>query len=601
MAKQLKSRNEIPEEMTWDLTPLYTSDDEWEKAFETFKTAENDLLKLKGKLADSAVNLATVLRLSDDVDRELSKLYVYVHLKADEDTADTTYMGMLDRIRARSVQISAALSWIEPELFAVSEKKITVFMKEDVMSPYLWAMELILRKKKHILSEGEEKILRLASEPLSTPSKTFGLLHNADMRFPEIGDEDGTQVELTHGNYVKFLENRNREIRKNAFHGMYNTYGKLRNTLASLLDGNIKRHVFNAKVRNFDSALKAALFGDNVDQEVYDNLTSTVHEYLPVFYKYVDLRRKMLNLEQLDMYDLYVPIVPKIKVEVTYEQASQWVTNALRPLGDEYVKIVQQAFTKRWIDVLECRGKRSGAYSSGCYDSFPYILLNYQGTLDHVFTLAHELGHSMHSFLSHQSQPHIYSQYAIFVAEVASTTNESLLHHYLMNTTDDPKLKAYLLNHLCDGFKGTVFRQTMFAEFEKMIHEKIEEGIPLTPDELNKTYFSLNKLYYGDGVHPHQKIELEWARIPHFYYNFYVYKYATGFSAAQAFSKKILAGDPVDVKQYLGFLKAGGSKYPLDILADAGVDLRTPQPIREALDEFDRYVDELSLALENLI
>jgi oligoendopeptidase F len=597
MTKALKSRKDLPLELTWDLKPLYASDLEWERAFGNFAGVEQQVLAYKGKLGDSAENLAAVFRLSDDIEREISKLYVYAHLKSDEDTANTTYMGMQDRVRSRMVQVASALAWIEPEIMDIDEATIARFGRTEALAPYGWALDLVMRKKPHTLSEQEEKLLSMAAEPLGTSSKTFGLLNNADIRFPEIRDEKDQSVELTHGNFIKFLENRNRDVRRQAFVAMYDTYGRLKNTLASLLDGNVKKHVFHARVRRHDSVLRAALFGDNIDQQVYDNLIAVVHEYLPEFYKYVELRRRMLDLEKLDMYDMYVPIVPDVDIEVEYAEACDWVTEALKPLGAEYGEIVRRAFSERWIDVLECRGKRSGAYSSGCYDSNPYILMNYQGTLDHVFTLAHEMGHSLHSYLSSRAQPHIYAQYSIFVAEVASTTNEALLHHYLMNKFTDPRRKAYLLNHFCDGFKGTVFRQTMFAEFEKVIHEKAEQGIPLTPDELSETYYELNRKYYGPAVDAQRLIEREWARIPHFYYNFYVYKYATGFSAAQALAASILDGLPENVDRYMSFLRAGGSKFPLDILADAGVDLREPQPVRDALEVFRQTVAELSDAL----
>jgi len=597
MAQKLKNRDELPPGLTWDLTPLYPSDEAWEQAFRDFSGREEKLMALKGTLGYSAENLAAAFRRSDEIEREVSKLYVYAHLRSDEDTANTRYMGMQDRVRSRMVEVGAALAWIEPEIMVIDEATIDRFRNEDVMAPYGWALTLVLRKKPHTLSEDEERLLSMAADPLGTPVKTFGLLNNADLRFPEIRDGEGRMVELTHGNYIRFMENRDRTVRQNAFLALYDTYGRVKNTLAALLDGNVKKHVFHARVRRHGSALQAALFGDNVDPRVYDNLIATVHEYLPDFYRYVELRRRMLGLDKPDMYDMYVPIVSEVDFDVEYEEACRWVSEALRPLGEEYAAIVRRAFTERWIDVLESRGKRSGAYSSGCYDSNPYILLNYQGTLDHVFTLAHEMGHSLHSYLSDQAQPHIYAQYSIFVAEVASTTNEALLHHYLMEKFTDPRRKAYLFNHLCDGFKGTVFRQTMFAEFEKLIHEKVEHGIPLTPDELSDAYYDLNSRYYGPAVEAHRHIALEWSRIPHFYYNFYVYKYATGFAAAQALAAGILAGPPENVDRYMTFLRAGGSRFPLDILAEAGVDLRDPRPVRAALEIFRQTVAELETAL----
>ncbi|MEA2012253.1 MAG: oligoendopeptidase F [Verrucomicrobiota bacterium] len=599
MKKEENVRKDIPDARKWDLSVIFESDQEWETEFKALEGIEKPLLMLKGRLAQSAKNLAKITCLEDELDRKISKIYVYAHLKSDEDTANTHYMGMQERIKVKASEIDSMLSWIEPEIMKIDEKKLLQLIKEPELAKYQREFELLLRDKPHTLSEKEEKLLSMVANPLGTASKTYGLLSNADMTFPEVADEKGEKKELTHGNYVHFLENSDRNVRKSAFEAMYDTYGKLKNTLASLIEGNVKNHVFSARVCNFDSALKASLHGDHVPQTVYDNLIKTIHEGFPAFYKYIDLRKKALSLKTLDMYDIYVPIVPDFKLEVPYDEAIEWVRESIKPLGKDYCTIAEKAFSERWIDVEETKGKRSGAYSSGCYDTYPYILLNYQENLDNVFTLAHELGHSMHSYFSHETQPHITSDYRIFVAEVASTTNEMLLHHYLFNKTDNKDMKMYLLNHLCDGFKGTMFRQTMFAEFEKLIHENVENSVPLTPDKLSGDYYALNSKYYGKDVVADKRIELEWARIPHFYYNFYVYKYATGFAAAQAFSDKILNGDKSDIEKYLNFLRAGDSKDPIDILKDAGVDLRTPQPVQNALKIFDASVAKLSKMLFN--
>ncbi len=595
----IRERKDIPEEFKWDLNGLFPSEEEWEAAFASVDSLIDPQLTLKGKLAESPDNLAECIRTEDELSRKLDKVYTYAHLKADEDTANTKYMAMQDRVKKKYIDLSAKLAWIKPEILAMDEDKLNAFRDADVMEPYRRALDLIIRDKPHTLNQSEERLLVMAAEPLDTASRTFGLLNNADLKFPKISDADGNEVELTHGNYIRFLESKKREVRKGAFTVMYETYSGLKNTLSSTLSGNINKQIFYSRARNHESALKASLHADNVSQDVYDSLIEAVHRGFPMFFDYVALRKKCLGLDTLDMYDQYVPIVPDFDMEVPYEQACEWVRESVKPLGDEYCEAYAKAFNERWIDVYENRGKRSGAYSSGCYDSNPYILMNYQGNLNSVFTLAHEMGHSLHSYFSAKCQPHIYSQYRIFVAEVASTVNEALLSDYLMKNSDSDQLKAFLLNEKCDSFKGTVYRQTMFAEFEKIIHEKAEQSIPLTPDELCQTYYELNKQYYGPDVDADKLIKLEWSRIPHFYYNFYVYKYATGFSAAEAFSRRILSGDADAVTRYVDFLKAGGSKDPLDVLADAGVDLRDPAVIQDALTGFGDYVAKLRELLQS--
>ncbi|MCJ8329347.1 MAG: oligoendopeptidase F [Lentisphaeria bacterium] len=590
----IKERSEIDDKDKWDLSDLFQNDADWEIAFSGIDEFLAPLQKLKGTLGNSAEILADCIKLDDQLDRELGRIHTYAHLKSDENTADAHYMGMQDRIRSLYSQASAELSWIRPEILSIDESILTGFLETDILLEYKRAIELILRNKAHTLSPPEENLLSLVSEPLSVSSKTFSLLNNADLEFPIVKNDQGEQQRLTHGNYVLFLESKNRDTRQMAFNTMYDTYGKLKNTLAATLDGNVKKNIFYAKARKHESALKASLFADNVEQSVYDGLISAVGNHLDSFYKYVDLRKRCIAVDDLDMYDIYVPIVPEFDLHVPYEQACDWVRESVKPLGEHYLAIIDKAFSDNWIDVYENKGKRSGAYSSGSYDSNPYVLMNYQPNLNSVFTLAHELGHSLHSYLSVQNQAHIYSQYKIFVAEVASTTNEGLLFDYLMKTTDDPKLKAYLLNHKCDEIKGTIFRQTMFAEFEKLIHEKAENGVALTPDELCESYYELNAKYYGPELCADKKIALEWARIPHFYYNFYVYKYATGLSAAEQFVKNILSNDESLKENYLNFLKAGCSKDPLDILSDAGVDLRKPVVVENALRGFGDYVDQLA-------
>jgi len=456
-----------------------------------------------------------------------------------------------------------------------------------------------LRDKPHTLSAAEERLLGMASDVLGSAGKIFSTLNDADLTFPVVKDENGKRKPLTHGNYINFLESPDRAVRKKAFTALYQTYKKFRNTFSATLYGDVKTHVYSAKIRNYPSALAASLHDDNIPEAVYNNLIGTVHQHLPKLFKYFGIRAKALGLKELDMYDLHCPLVPDYRMEIPWDQACKWVKEALKPLGEDYCAKLDQAFKKRWIDVLECKGKRSGAYSSGCYDSAPYILMNYTGTLSEVFTLAHELGHSMHSWYSNHTQDYHYADYSIFVAEIASTTNELLLHDYLLkNCAKDRNFKLYLLSHHADQFRGTIYRQTMFAEFEKMIHEKVEKEIPLTADELCQSYYELNKTYHAENVNPDQLVELEWARIPHFYYDFYVYKYATGLSAAAQLSKNILSGNAKKLEAYLGFLKAGSTKDVLDIMKDAGVDLSTPAPVDAALTEFGHTVEELAATLK---
>jgi oligoendopeptidase F len=460
-------------------------------------------------------------------------------------------------------------------------------------------MVKLLRRKPHTLTDREETLLSSAGEVFAAPRQAFSFLTDADMRFPEVTDSAGQKRELSQGRYILFMIDRDRRVRRDAFGAMWKTYGSFKNTLASTLSSHVKLQNLLGRTHNFPSALAAALHDDNIPIALYETLISTVHEALPYFYRYLELRRRQLALSDLDMYDMYVPIVPEYEMKVSFEQARDWVVAACQPLGERYVDVLKTAFTDRWIDIYENRGKRSGAYSGGCYDSLPYILLNYQGTLDHVFTLAHELGHSMHTYLANQTQSPRFAEYPIFIAEIASTLNEMLLLKYLLGKADDPKFRAYLLNQLCDTFKGTVYRQTMFAEFEKLLHEQEAAGKPLTPDSIGEVYYDLNARYYGPAVDADRRIAREWSRIPHFYYNFYVYKYATSFCASQLFIQRVLAGDaPRD--QYLDLLRAGGSGDPLELVQRAGVDLADRATLEKAFGAFSEAVDELDAVLRTI-
>ncbi len=591
---ELKKRSELETALTWDLTMIYPDTGDWEKEFSTLDALQENFLKFKGRLADSPETLLHAFQAEDALGLVMERLYVYAHLKADEDTADSAGRARLERISAKGAEISGNCSWFQPELLSMDEARFDSFRKDETLSFYRRTLDEIAEERPHTLSAAEERILSMASDVLSAPHKAFSLLNDADMRFPSITDADGSKTELTHGNFIKFLECPVRSVRKKAFSAMYDTYAGFKNTFSSLLDSHVKTSVLEAGLRSFPSALAASLFGDKVPAAVYENLIGSIHGNISSIHRYFELRARKLGLEKLDMYDLHTPLLPECRMEIPWEEAKKQVDESLRLLGDEYHSAIGQAFEKRWIDVPECRGKRSGAYSSGCYGTPPYILLNYADTLDSMFTLAHELGHTMHSYFSDRSQAFHYASYKIFVAEVASTTNELLLHHHLLGKTKDPKMRAYLLNHLADEFRGTVFRQTMFAEFERDIHALAEDSVPLTADLLSENYFKLNRFYHGNAVSPDDRIRYEWSRIPHFYYGFYVYKYATGFSAAAALSRKIIAGE---TEPYMRFLKAGDSKDVLDIMKDAGVDFIGGDPVGEALRLFDETVNQLGEAL----
>jgi oligoendopeptidase F len=593
----LPERSQIPKGKTWNLDPLYRNISSWEKDFKSLDSLLADFMSYRGTLKKSAENLKTAFGKNDALDRCLEKVHTYAHLKSDEDTANSANSSRLDRVTAKHSEIEGETAWLEPEIFELPDSKLKAYLKSPCLSFYKRSLEELLRDRPHTLSEPEEKILGLASDALSTPYKAFTMLSNADLKFPEVPDGKGGEVELSHGNYTKLVESQNREIRKSAFTAMYGTISKYRNTFAAVLDGAIKTHTFEAKIRNYTSSLRASLHEDNIPDEVYTNLIRTVRRNLPSLHSYFELRKKVLKLKKLDMYDIYCPIVPDCEMEISWEDACRYVRESLEPLGPEYCRVIDRALNERWIDVLECRGKKCGAYSGGCYDSIPYILMNYNGTMNDVFTLTHELGHSMHSYLSNKKQDYHYARYCIFAAEAASTTNELLLHAYLMKKFTDKKIRLYLHNRLAEEIRCTVFRQTMFAEFEKLIHEKREKGVPLSADELSSAYFKINSEYHGSAIEPDDKIRMEWARIPHFYYDFYVYQYATGFSAAMKFSENILGGDKSKLDAYMKFLQAGDSKDVLDILKDAGVDLSKPGPVEACMSHFAETVSHLKKEL----
>lgn len=596
--KTLPKRNEIPVDKTWDLEAIFNTDEAWEKEFKEIQALIPNLTSFKGRLSESADTLYQAFQEQDGLYLRFGKLYTYAHMRHDQDTTNSTYQSLNDRAQGLAAQIGQASSFFTPELLSIPEETLQSFLQEkEELRLYEHTLDALNKKRPHVLSEAEEALLAQASEVLRSPSSTFGSLNNADLTFPTIKNENGEEVEVTHGRYTNFLESGDRRVREDAFKAVYSTYDKFKNTFASTLSGQVKRDIFLAKVRKYDSARHAALSKNHIPEVVYDQLVETINEHLPLLHRYVALRKRILGVEELHMYDLYTPLVKDVKMEVTYEEAQDLVLKGVAPLGEEYVSIIEDGFQKRWVDVEENQGKRSGAYSSGAYGTMPYILMNWQNNVNNLFTLAHELGHSLHSYYTRKHQPYPYGDYTIFVAEVASTLNEALLNDYLLKITDDKKKKLYLLNHFLEGFRGTVFRQTMFAEFEQLIHEKAAAGEALTPEALTKTYYDLNVKYFGSDIVIDEEIGLEWARIPHFYYNFYVYQYATGYSAATALSKQILEEGQPAVDRYLNFIKAGSSDYPIEVLKKAGVDMTAKDPIAAACKVFEQTLEEMEQLL----
>ena len=599
MAKEVLERKDIPKEYTWDLESLFENIKAWEEEFQNVSKRAENFLKHKDQFTKSSKNLLEALKDLETLSRSIRNVYAYTSLKLDEDTRVGDAQSLTARAMNLYVQVSANTSFFEPELLTLDEETINRYMEEvPELQGYTQYFDNILRSKDHVLTAREESILAQSGEVGGAPQKIFSMLNNADIKFPTIKDEDGNDVEITKGNFIPFMESKNREVRRNAFKEFYSVYEGLKNTFAAILDGDLKNNIFNARIRNYKNTREASLDRNNIPLTVYDNLIKAVHENLDTMYKYMEIRKRALGLDQLHMYDIYTPMVQDVDFDISYEEGIELIKKGLAPLGEEYLKVIDEGFNSRWIDVYENKGKRSGAYSGGSYDSKPYILLNYHGTLDNVFTIAHEMGHSIHSYFTRKNQPPIYGNYSIFVAEVASTANECLLLDHMLKNVKDKNEKIYLLNHYLESFRGTVFRQTMFAEFEMIINEHLENGGALTADYLSKTYRELNERYYGPDVIIDDEIAVEWARIPHFYYNFYVFQYATGFSAAVALSKKILEEGEPAIEQYINFLKSGSCDYPINVLKQAGVDMTTEEPVRNAMKLFKELVEELDELIE---
>lgn len=599
--KQLPKREELPENLTWDLTKIFSSDQEFDEKYLELSEKLKKSEKYKGTLDQGASQFLDAIEFVLSVYRQTEIIYVYAHLKNDQDTGNTEYQALYARASSLFSKVSEAVSWFEPEILQLSDERIWQYFKEEPkLEVYRHYIQQIVDNRAHVLSADQESLLAGAGEIFEASSDTFAVLNNADLVFPTIEGENGEQVQLSHGVYGQLLESTDRSVREAAFKGLYSVYEQFRNTFASTLSTRIKGHNFKAKVRNYSSAREASLSNNHIPESVYDTLVAVVNKHLPLLHRYMELRKRLLEVEKLHMYDLYTPVLGEAPITFTYEEAKEKALEALKPMGEEYMTIVEKAFSERWIDVVENKGKRSGAYSSGSYDTNPYILLNWHDTLDQLFTLVHEMGHSVHSYFTRSNQPYVYGDYSIFLAEIASTTNENILTEYLLETEKDPRVRAYVLNHYLDGFKGTVFRQTQFAEFEHFMHTEDEKGVPLTSEYLSDSYGKLNAKYYGPAVEEDPEIKFEWSRIPHFYYNYYVFQYSTGFSAASALAKRILSQEPDALENYLAYLKAGNSDYPVEVMKKAGVDMTQAAYIEDAMSMFEQRLNELEELIDRL-
>ena len=588
------NRADIDKRYTWDLESIFPTEDAFIEAFENAKSYPEAYRSYQGKISQSANDLLAFLRMDDEADIALGKLVNYVERKSDEDTRVSRYQDLSSQVMTLLVSISGAASWFSSELLTVSDQTMERFYQTcPDLELYRRNLDRIFRRREHTLSPAEEALLARAGDMASQPGNVFSLLNDADLTFKDAVDAQGTAHPVTHGSYIPLMMSQDRTLRKAAFASIYESYGQFRNTFASLLGAQTKQLNFFAKARKYDSALAYCLDGNEVPTQVYTNLIDSVHKHLPTLHRYTTMRKTLLGVDKLHFYDLYVPVVDDVDMKFTYEEACEIMLAALKPLGEDYLSLVRKGISERWIDVYETPGKRSGAYSAGSYGIHPVILLNFQGTLDDVFTLVHEMGHSIHTYLSCQNQPSCYSDYVIFVAEVASTCNEALLIRYLLDHASDSRQRAYLLNHFLEQFRATLYRQCMFAEFELYINELTAQGMGLTADTLCQKYRELNAAYFGDDIVLDDEIALEWARIPHFYYQYYVYQYSTGFAAAIALSQRILSGGEDELNDYLGFLKGGSSRPPIDLLKGAGVDMTTTKPIDDALDYFATLLDEM--------
>ncbi len=593
MSERIPQRSDVSAKDKWSIEDIYPTDKAWEEEFAAAKKMPEKIASYKGLLSSDPAKLLEYLRADDEMTVVLDRLANYAQRKNDEDTRKSVYQDMVSRLEALFVEISGAGAFVTPELLSIPDDVMERFYKEQPdMELYRLCIDRVRRRRAHILSEQEERIMALTGEMTGSPDNIFSMFNDADLKFPDAVDKDGNSHQVTHGSYIPLMHSNDRELRKSAFRSLYGVYESFKNTSAAVLSSQTKCLTFRARARKYDSTLQAALDGTEVPVEVYKQLIEAVHENMPYMYKYVKLRKKLLGVEELHAYDLYAPIVSDLEVRIPFEQAKKEVYDSLAPMGEDYRAIFREGIENRWIDVYEHEGKRSGAYSAGAR-VHPFVLLNHKDTLDCEFTLAHEMGHAIHSYLSNKNQPVCYSDYVIFVAEVASTCNESLLMQHLLKITEDKKRRAYLINYFLEQFRTTLYRQTMFAEFELKINELAEKGESLTADVLCDIYRKLNILYYGEDIVIDKELDMEWARIPHFFYNYYVYQYATGFSAAIALSQRILREGAPAVKDYIGFLSGGCSKDPISLLKGAGVDMTSTKPVTEALKLFGELIDEM--------
>lgn len=597
----LPTRNEVSDDLKWDLSRVFKNDQEWEQEYKQVAQEIKNLSKFKGTLAKSGKDLYEGITAILAVNRRLEKVYVYATMSSDVDTSNNHYLGFVAKAQSLANQMSAAIAFVDPEILSIPEETLAKFMQDEPrLENYRHRLEQITQKRPHTLPANEEKIIADAGDAMGTSANTFNVLTNSDMEYGYVQDEYGEMVQLSDGLYSLLIQSQDRNVRKNAFDVMYASYGQFENSLASTLSGEVKAHNFNARVHKYNSAREAALSENSVPTAVYDTLIKEVNSHLDLLHRYVALRKKILGLKDLQMYDMYVPLTGKPVLSYNFEEAKEEARKALAPLGEDYLKHVDYIFNNRVIDVVENQNKVTGAYSGGAYDTDPYELLNWEDNLDSLYTLVHETGHSVHSWYTRNTQPYVYGDYPIFVAEIASTTNENILTEYFLDKITDPKTRAFVLNHYLDSFKGTLFRQTQFAEFEQFIHETDANGQPLTADVLDEFYGNLNQRYYGDSVEPGGEIAMEWSRIPHFYYNFYVYQYATGFAAATALANKVVHGTEQERDAYINFLKSGSSDYPTEIMKRAGVDMTKADYLRDAFDTFEKRLNEFEKIVNEL-
>ena len=593
-------RHEINEKDTWDLSTIYPTDQAWEEALKDLTEQLETVAQYEGHLLDSADSLLEITEFSLEMERQMEKLYVYAHMKNDQDTREAKYQEYYAKAMTLYSQLDQAFSFYEPEFMEISEKQYADLLEtQPKLQVYQHYFDKLLQGKDHVLSQREEELLAGAGEIFGSASETFAILDNADIVFPYVLDDDGKEVQLSHGTYTRLMESKNREVRRGAYQALYATYEQFQHTYAKTLQTNVKVQNYRAKVRNYKSARHAALAANFVPESVYDNLVAAVRKHLPLLHRYLELRSKILGISDLKMYDVYTPL-SSVEYSFTYQEALKKAEDALSVLGEDYLSRVKRAFSERWIDVYENQGKRSGAYSGGSYDTNAFMLLNWQDNLDNLFTLVHETGHSMHSSYTRETQPYVYGDYSIFLAEIASTTNENILTEKLLEEVEDDATRFAILNNFLDGFRGTVFRQTQFAEFEHAIHQVDQNGEVLTSDFLNKLYADLNQEYYGLSKEDNPEIQYEWARIPHFYYNYYVYQYSTGFAAASALAEKIVHGSQEDRDRYIDYLKAGKSDYPLNVMRKAGVDMEKEDYLNDAFAVFERRLNEFEALVEKL-